>query len=213
LLHDTLWAANFDLARSCLAHPFVRLLGEGTLDVDLFRAYIAQDAFFLRAFVRAYAVVLAKSEETESASVFHLLIGGAIAELEVHRRYAAELGIDLEHVAPNRACSAYTDFLLHTAWHCQPGETVAAMTPCMRLYAYLGGELARSSHRNHAFRQWIESYSGDEFARLAARLEALLDRLAADTRQVRDTYRYAMQCELDFFSQFVDMGLESTNEP
>ena len=49
---------------------------------------------------------------------------------------------------PNPACRAYTDFLLRTAWHTSLAETVAAMTPCMRLYAYLGGELVGKSARS-----------------------------------------------------------------
>ena len=58
MLHDTLWMSNLDLAQACLAHPFVRALGEGTLNADLFRTFIAQDAFFLRAFQKAYALAL-----------------------------------------------------------------------------------------------------------------------------------------------------------
>ena len=74
------------------------------------------------------------------------------------------------------------------------------MTPCMRLYAYLGGELALQCSQQHPYQRWIETYSGEEFERLAGRLEALLDRVGADTREVQDSYRYALQCELDFFS-------------
>jgi thiaminase/transcriptional activator TenA len=205
MLHDTLWQANLDLAEACLTHPFVRALGDGSLDADRFRCFIAQDAFFLHAFLKAYAVALAQSEPAEITAVFHELIGGVLEELKLHRAYAAQLGIDLEQVVPSPACRAYTDFLLRTAWHASLGETVAAMTPCMRLYAFLGGKLAGKCGPDHPYRLWIETYSGEEFGRLAGRLETLLDRVSSDTRFVRDTYRYALQCELDFFS---DAGRE-----
>jgi len=74
------------------------------------------------------------------------------------------------------------------------------MTPCLRLYAYLGGELVPKCSQQHPYRRWIGVYSGEEFRRLAARLEALLDLVGGDTREIRDSYRYALQCELDFFS-------------
>ena len=74
------------------------------------------------------------------------------------------------------------------------------MTPCMRLYALLGRELAAKSGPQHPYRRWIEAYGGDEFGRLAGRLETLLDQTSADTRELRETYRYALRCELDFFS-------------
>jgi thiaminase/transcriptional activator TenA len=183
-----------------LAHPFVQALGDGTLNADLFRAFIAQDAFFLHAFLKAYAAALARSDDTETIALFCELIGGVLEELKLHRAYAAELGIDLERMIPSRACRAYTDFLLRTAWHTSLGETVAAMTPCMRLYAYLGSELVVKCSYHHPYRRWIEAYSGEEFERLAARLETLLDRVAADTSEVRYSYGYALQCELDFFS-------------
>jgi thiaminase/transcriptional activator TenA len=200
VLHETLWRSNLQLAQSCLAHPFVQALGDGTLTADQFRAFIAQDAFFLRAFLKAYALALARSDDTETIGVFCELIGGVREELKLHCTYATELGIDLESVVPNLACRAYTDFLLRTAWHTSLGETVAAMTPCMRLYAYLGGELAQTYGEHHPYRRWVEAYSGQEFGRLAGRLETLLDRVGGNTKGVRDTYRYALQCELDFFS-------------
>src|SRR5436189_4363051 len=119
---------------------------------------------------------------------FYELMGGCLEELKVHRTFAAEARIDLRSVVPNLACRAYTDFLLRTAWHTSLGETVAAMTPCMRLYAYLGGELVPKCSQEHRYRQWIETYGGEEFGRLAGRLEALLDLVGADTRDVRESY-------------------------
>jgi len=200
MLHDMLWKSNLDLAQSCLAHPFVQALGDGSLSADLFHGFVAQDTFFLRAFQKAYALALARSEEPEMIAVFCDLIAGGTAELKVHHAYATELGISLQSVVPNPACGAYTDFLLRTAWHASLAEIVAAMTPCMRLYAYLGRDLVRTCGPHHPYRRWIETYSGDEFQGLADRLEALLDQVGADPRAVRDGYRYALECELDFFA-------------
>jgi thiaminase/transcriptional activator TenA len=200
MLHDVLWRSNLDLVWSCFAHPFVQALGDGSLSADLFRGFVAQDAFFLRAFQKAYALAMARSEDAEMAAVLCDLIAGVTEELKVHHAYATELGINLESVVPNPACRAYTDFLLRTAWHASLAEIVTAMTPCMRLYAYLGGELVRTCGPQHPYCRWIEVYGGEEFQRLAERLETLLDRLGADRGAVRDVYRYALQCELDFFT-------------
>ncbi len=103
-------------------------------------------------------------------------------------------------VKPYVATSAYTDFLLRVAWHGSLAEVVAAMVPCMRLYARIGNELTTSLCPEHLYEDWIKTYSGDEFKELCARLESLLDEVASDSPSVRDAYRYAMQCELDFFS-------------
>jgi thiaminase/transcriptional activator TenA len=204
MLHEMLWRANLHLAQSCLSHPFVQALGDGTLKADLFRAFIAQDAFFLRAFLKAYALALTRSDDTETIGMFCELIAGVQEELKLHSAYATELAINLESVIPNPACRAYADFLLRTAWHASLGETLATMTPCMRLYAYLGVELVPKCSPEHPYRRWIEAYNGEEFGRRAQGLEELLDRLGADTREIRDSYRYALQCELDFFSGALD---------
>ena len=136
MLHDVLWTSNSDLARSCLAHPSVRVLGDGTLKADLFRDYIAQDAFFLRAFAEVYRLALARSSDLAVIDCFSELTAGVKEELKLHRVYAAELGIDLARVAPNSACRTYTEFLVQTAQHSSLAETVAALSPCMFLYAF-----------------------------------------------------------------------------
>jgi thiaminase/transcriptional activator TenA len=65
MLHDVVWSSNSDLAQSCLPHPFVQGLGDGTLRADLFRHYIVQDAFFLRTFANEYGLALARSSDPE----------------------------------------------------------------------------------------------------------------------------------------------------
>ena len=203
-LHEALWNENRDLALACRSHPFVRGLADGTLELPAFQRYVAQDAYFLRAFARAFALAAARSPDMETWHTFRELLDGAAQELQLHTRYSETLGIDLERVSPYAATQAYTDFLLATAWHSSLDETVAAMTPCMRLYAFLGKELAEEAsaipRASHPYRDWIETYSGAEFQAGASRLEALLDRLATDRPAIRNAYRYAMQCELRFFS-------------
>jgi thiaminase/transcriptional activator TenA len=200
VLSETLWRANEDLARACLEHPFVRSLGDGSLPPTRFASYIAQDAFFLRVFAKAYALALARSDDAENSATLRELLEGVLQEIEMHRGYAAELGIDLERVDPTPACRAYTDFLIRTAWNGSAAETMAALTPCLRLYAFIGAVLAREFEPPHPYQRWIETYGSPAFEALAARLEALLNRTATDTPTIRECYRYAMQCEWDFFT-------------
>ena len=62
-LSETLWEANVDLAQAALRHRFVRGLADGSLPLESFRGYVAQDAFFLEGFARAYALALARSDD------------------------------------------------------------------------------------------------------------------------------------------------------
>jgi thiaminase (transcriptional activator TenA) len=197
-LAKSLWQANRDLAERTIAHRFVRGLGDGELPIESFKGYVAQDAYFLEAFARAYAFCLAHSTARQDIEDFADLIAGVREELGLHKSYAARWQVDLSNVRPIAATSAYVDFLLQTARCGVLGETIAAMTPCMRLYAFLGQSLAvRDGAARYA--EWIKTYADPGFETLAARLEALLDRHAGDNEAVRRNYRRAMELEYDFF--------------
>ncbi len=200
MLHKTLWQQNRLLAEACLDHPFVRGLGDGSLDPETFRRYVAQDAFFLNAFARAYALAVARSPDAETLAAFCELLNGVLSELKLHAAYAKDLNIDLTGVQPYPQVKAYTDFLLAIAWGGVRGEIIAAMTPCMRLYAYLGTMLAKTVIAGNPYQQWIDTYSGADFQGLVTHLESLLDTMADDSPATREAYAYAMQCELNFFS-------------
>ena len=93
-----LWEANRDLAMVALGDRFVRGLADGSLPAESFKAYVAQDAFFLEAFARAYALALARSPDRHGLETVHALFTGVLDELRLHARYA--LGVDLTRVEP-----------------------------------------------------------------------------------------------------------------
>ncbi len=204
-LSRMLWDANRDLADACLRHPFVQGIQDGSLAREKFAYYVGQDAFFLEAFARAYSIAAAKAPDWQAFRTFHELATGVLEERKLHEAYAASWGVDLQAVRPSPVTRRYTDFLLATAWHYDVGVTAVAMSPCMRLYAWLGQQLARDGIPQHAYADWIRTYSSDDFEALARHLEAIVDRFATDIPLVRETYRYAMLCERDFFQSAWDV--------
>lgn len=194
-----LWSANQDLAQACLDHPFVQGIGDGTLKQQKFAYYLGQDAFFLEAFARAYSIAAAKAPDFSGFTTFHTLASGVLSELRLHEGYAAKWFVNLRSVEPGAATRRYTDFLLATAWGGDVGLTTAAMSPCLRLYAFLGEQLARDGVPNHQYADWIRTYSSTDFVPLAQKLESLVERYTTGTALVHSTYRYAMLCEQDFF--------------
>jgi thiaminase (transcriptional activator TenA) len=198
-LATDLWEANHDLARACLEHPFVQGIADGALPRERFSYYVAQDAFFLESFARAYCIAAAKAPDQSGFRAFHTLAAGVLEELRLHERYAAAWDADMDQVKPDPATRRYTDFLLATAWGHDVGLTAVAMAPCMRLYAFLGQELARTGIPDHLYADWICTYSSPDFENLAQKLERLVDCYADSTPLVHSTYRYAMLCERDFF--------------
>src|ERR1700737_4391395 len=138
-LSTRLWADNCDLAAEALAHPFVCRLSDGSLALEFFAGYVAQDPFFLESFARAYALALAHSPDTPTLLALADLLAGVREELGLQASYAARWGIDMAGVEPASATLAYTEFLLATAATGGGGMGFAAMPPCSRLHAWLGG--------------------------------------------------------------------------
>lgn len=209
-ISSDLWQENQDLAQACLKHPFVQGIADGTLHQQQFAYYVGQDAFFLEAFARAYSIAAAKAPDSQGFNSFHALAGGVLDELSLHQGYADEWGVDLQAIEPGAATRRYTDFLLAAAWSSEVGLISVAMAPCMRLYAFLGQQMAQSGIKDHQYTNWIRTYNSEEFEQLAQKLESLADRYAATTASLKSTYRYAMWCERDFFQaawEVIDLKL------
>jgi thiaminase (transcriptional activator TenA) len=198
-LTEALWQDNQGLALASLNNPFVQGIADGSLPKAKFAYYVGQDAFFLEAFARAYSLAAAKAPDWQGFNTFHDLASGVLQELKLHQAYAAEWQVDLQTVEPGAATRRYTDFLLATVWSQEVGVITAAMLPCMKLYAFLGQTIAQKGIPEHAYSDWIRTYSSPEFEPLVEQLATLANQYATLTDTVRSTYRYAMQCEVDFF--------------
>jgi thiaminase/transcriptional activator TenA len=197
-LADSLWHRNRVLAEAALEHPFVQGIASGALARATFAYYVGQDAAFLETFCRAYALALAKSPDRDGLIAFWELLDSTAEELRLHRSYADRWDVDLPQAA-GPATEAYSNFLLAVAELEPVGHIVAAMTPCMRLYAYLGQQLAAQTTPESPYREWVMTYSSPQFEALARRVERLLDRYGGDHDRLAVLYHQAMELELQFF--------------
>ena len=192
-----MWVTAADLAEACRRTSFVTGLEDGSLSQDRWTDYVAQDAFFLGEFARAYALGYAKAGTRAEQATWKALMDGVEAELGLHRTQAEVLGIDLAQVEPRAATLAYTDFLRATAFTEAPPQISAAMAPCMRLYAWLGQTLAPTARG--PYRTWVDTYADPGFHSLAVLVEALLTSPGAVPERQHRLYRQAMALELGFF--------------
>ena len=192
-----MWASTADLAEACRRTSFVTGLEDGTLAQDRWTAYVAQDAFFLGEFARAYALGYAKAGTRAEQATWKALMDGVEAELALHRTQADALGLDLTRVEPRAATLAYTDFLRAAAFAEAPPQIAAAMAPCMRLYAWLSQTLAPTARG--PYRAWVDTYADPGFHALAAQVEALQQAPGAVLDRQSRLYRQAMALELGFF--------------
>jgi thiaminase (transcriptional activator TenA) len=208
---DQLRREAADVWEAQLRHPFVIGIGDGTLDADRFRFYVRQDYLFLIDYGRLLALACARAPRLEWMARFAQISHSTlVAEMDLHRAYAAEWGIsrsDLEHQLPAPVTRGYTDFLLRTAALGDFGELVGALLPCVWGYSELGQQLAQATTTAPGrYMRWIETYSGQDFADLANWCRDVCDQAAAEAGErarsrMRDAFLASSQYELDFWEQ------------
>ncbi|MFW7400132.1 MAG: bifunctional hydroxymethylpyrimidine kinase/phosphomethylpyrimidine kinase [Rothia mucilaginosa] len=199
-----LWAAGGETWRQILDLPFVRALGDGTLDEDLFSFYLDQDALYLRDYSRALATLSARADTAEAQVHWAAGAHEAIAaESQLHEGWLANrarLG------GPSPITMGYTNFLRASAAGEDYVVGAAAILPCYWLYEEVGAVLSSQNHADHPYAEWLSMYGGEEFAADVARSLAEVERAfeaASPAQRVRAARAYLSACvyEREFFDQ------------
>jgi|TARA_Y100000814_G_scaffold173545_1_gene126817 thiaminase/transcriptional activator TenA len=203
LITQKLWERNYNLASLSLNTKFVQGIKNGDLPKTKFQEYLAQDYFFLESFARAYGLAVSKSRNKKNIKTLSVLLSGVSEELILHETYAKEWDIDLTTNLIGPATKKYTDFLEEVSLNLSLIEIMSAMTPCMRLYSWLGKKLLNMISDN-PYKEWILTYSDESFDNLAKSLENLIDEYdeSYDIDQINFLYKKAMELELDFFNAY-----------
>ena len=203
LITQKLWESNYDLALLSLNTKFVQGIKKGDLPKAKFQEYLVQDYFFLESFARAYGLAVSKSRNKKIIKTLSVLLSGVSEELILHETYAKEWDIDLTINLIGPATKKYTDFLEEVSLNLSLIEIMSAMTPCMRLYSWLGKKLLNMISDN-PYKEWILTYSDESFDNLAKSLENLIDEYdeSYDIDQINFLYKKAMELELDFFNAY-----------
>lgn len=188
-------------------HPFVRGIGDGTLDPDRFTHWLRQDYLFLIEYARLAGAAVLRAPGLDAMRTFSQLLYEILGrEMELHKSYCAEFGISSEALAAGimtPTTQAYTDFLLRAATTREWAELLGALLPCMWGYNEVGSVLAtRGMPDDPRFRRWINVYADPEFGEIATWCRDLLDdacvglpehRLNAVERHFITSSRYELQ--------------------
>ncbi|MFO7854100.1 MAG: TenA family protein [Paracoccaceae bacterium] len=166
-------AADWD---AFVRHAFVEGLRDGSLPRERFLHYLRQDYVFLIHFSRAWALATAKAgtleEMTATSATVHALVHH---EMPLHVRLCAEAGIDaaaLEATEEAAGNLAYTRYVLEAGYSGDFLDLLAALAPCVLGYGEIG---ARLRGAETPYRDWIETYGGEEYQGLCRDVGALID--------------------------------------
>ena len=202
-------AAAADVWEAQHAHPFVRGIGDGSLDEARFRLYVRQDYVFLIAYGRVLSLGAARAPRLADmrrlAGLAHAVLE---TEMTLHTGFAQRWGIalaELEAERPAPVTAGYCDFLLRTAALGDFAELAAALLPCMWAYAEIGARLAAAGTPEHpGYAAWIATYADPEFQALAGWARELCDRAGAEAGEggrarMHAAFRASSEHELAFW--------------
>ncbi|ERG97460.1 MAG: putative transcription activator [Haloquadratum sp. J07HQX50] len=200
---DPIWESIFD-------HPMVRQLGDGTLNEKPFRYWVRQDYIYLTEYARLFAHGATKAPNMTQMGTFAELLESTLnTEMDLHRAYAAEFGInesELGSTKPSPTTQAYTDFLIRTAATGTFGDLVTALLPCMWGFNITGKRLADRGKPDHeGYAEWIDTYAGEEFTELTEWCKGLMNDVWAEgTPAQRDRYRELFRTSARYEYRFWD---------
>ncbi|MEM0481338.1 MAG: thiaminase II [Nitrososphaerota archaeon] len=186
---DRLWFSVRDIYEAILAHPFLTGLTDGSLDLEVFRGYIIQDALYLSRFAKAVALVGAKAPDDDAALT---LISAARDALSVERAtlhdfLLSQWGIrmaDLQQYQMTPTNRAYTDFLIASAYEKPFLIGLSAILPCFWVYLEVGRELSKKGSPVETYSRWINTYSSPDYEQAVDRIIRLAGEVGASAGAV-----------------------------
>jgi len=205
---DSAWNSIISIYSDILTMPFIRQLSAGTLPLDKFQFYMQQDAFYLEEFGRVLAFIGAKSADNQQAlDYFDFGRNALLVERSLHENYFRGFGLtpddNSNKIEPT--CHHYVHFLKSVAAFESIEVAMAATLPCFWIYKEVGDHIVATAdtHRN-PYSKWIETYSGDDFAKGVIRAKNYVDKIATETtatnrEKMRQVFITASQLEYQFW--------------
>ena len=176
-----------DIWNGYLRHPFVRGLGDGTLDKEKFRFYLKQDYLYLIEYAKVFAVGIAKSDDAEIirflSDVIHQIF---TSEMGIHRAYMQRFGVTAKEIAdtmPSLDNRSYTSYMLRVAYEGGIAEILASVLSCALSYEYIAKAIV-SEHPQaglHPFYgEWVSGYASEAYQKNNQRLVECFEAVAGE---------------------------------
>ena len=162
-------------------NPFLRQLQEGTLPLEKFRYYLAQDYLYLEGFARAVALALAKAPDPHELELLARRVPTPV-ERPMHQKLMAMVDLsldDVETMGHSPTNLAYINHMVSAAALGGLGRTAAALLPCPWSYHEIGTLLGPLEHP--VYSQWAAPYKEGLLEESTQAWRGFLDREAAQS--------------------------------
>lgn len=180
---ESLYENVKEIWQSYYNHPFVKGIGDGTLDVDKFKYYMIQDYIYLLDYAKVYALGIVKADSEEVMQGFSSMVNSILnGEMSIHRSYMKRLGITLEEIKNTKASLdniSYTNYMLSVSHTGGLAEVSVSLLACMWSYLEIGRNLSKNpgATEHEFYGEWISGYISKDYEECTKWLIDLVDDL------------------------------------
>lgn len=210
---DRLHKSAASIWAGCHAHPFVRGIGDGSLDAERFRYFMIQDYLYLFEYAKVFALGVAKAKSPAHMRRFAKNVEATLnGEMTLHRAYMKRLGVDerdAEAAKPALANVSYTNYMLSVGFAGDVAVITAAILACSWSYAEIGLRLNQipGAAAHPLYGEWISGYCSDAYQEENNALIELMNTLAGGHSEQELAYleEVFLNCSR-YEAQFWDMA-------
>lgn len=218
MLFERLLKENVKEWDSYLHHKFIKELEAGTLPQENFLFYLKQDYIFLINYAKAFARLCINADtarELRFAMKFqNYIIDG---ELQLHQSIL-QMGIDISTLSVKDESFtniAYTRYVLSVGESGNFLDMLVALSACATGYAYIGKEMSArldgKALETHPYKEWIQTYSGEEFQTGTKEFEDFVNSYTPDEKhfsKLNAIFNTTIRLETAFWQHALEKKLE-----
>lgn len=195
---------------ACYRHPFVQELGQGVLEKETFMFYLKQDYKYLLEYAKVFAIGVTKAKDETVMKNLSATQKAVLDEMDGHRAYMQRHGIDLAEAEATRSSlfnKAYTANMVNVGFQGDLLELLVTVFPCAWSYYDFAMQLKHDyadKLANNYYRDWIESYAGEDYqASFAWFFDAIDDlaqgKSAVELEALTEIFRNSVEFEYLFW--------------
>lgn len=160
-------------------HPWMDAIHDGSLSIERFTFFLAQDMPYQTDFLNALVLGASKADDPDEWLWLRTFIA---AEAAFEASLLDELGApwSFDRWAAGPAREGYMNHLSRVALEGSPGRIAAALLPCAAGFTGAMAEPADTSNHHPLFRRWLEYYERPVQAEFSNRLVGVFERAMAD---------------------------------
>ena len=194
-----IWRASNIIYRKILGLEFISDLSEGSLDVEIFSRYIAQDEIYLRNYYRnMFALADMMDDQADKELFLSFARDGMEGEKAMHELLIEKYGMDM-NVSPSEVTVGYNNLIQDAINSGNRYYALAVMLPCMWIYNRVGLHILEISHLDeNPYKEWILEYGNEEFSKGVNRVLDIIDSWAqeADENTIKEMNRLYLHAAL-----------------